>query len=104
MATDHLLDLFQVIEAAKKKVENTSVNHRVVFVLGNTGDGKSTTINHLLGKKMTCEKIDGKDVVLLSQGESAAAGCEMGTKKQSCTSEIALAPLPQCEGQETKIY
>jgi ABC-type multidrug transport system fused ATPase/permease subunit len=42
-----------------------------VLIIGNTGAGKSTLTNYLLGYKMIEEVIDGDDVYV-TEGQSAA--------------------------------
>ena len=46
----------------------------VVLVIGNTGAGKSTTINYLIGREMKREKIFGKIVVVPKIEDSSIAG------------------------------
>ena len=54
MDDDADFDLVYIIDSLKNRIKNVEANilNDLILVLGNTGAGKSTTVNYLLGNEM----------------------------------------------------
>jgi hypothetical protein len=79
----------EVIDLMKRAIENgkSAIGKNIIAIIGNTGTGKSTAVNHFLGLTMKVER--NRIKVAAGQTEAAAIGHRPGTSE---TQIVGLYP------------